>query len=99
MTATIIYLQDRMNGLHCYTPELNERRPETKMRARLAHYGKHYFVDTPIELKGRGITEKAAHWADGCKEQIEGWRCYLVTARAFEKLTAQYPISMKLYLD
>lgn len=99
MTAKIIYLQDRMNGLHCYTPELNERKPETKMRARPSHYGKHYLVDTPMELKGRGITERAAHWVDGCKEQIEGWHSYSVTTKAFEKLKTQYPISMELCLD
>ena len=53
----IIYMEDRINGLHCYTPEMGQRKPEVKMEASLAYYGKHYFVDTPLELKGRGITE------------------------------------------
>ena len=47
----IIYLEDRKNGLHCYTPEMGERKPEVKMEASLSYYGKHYFVDTPLELK------------------------------------------------
>ena len=53
----IIYMEDRINGLHCYTPEMGQRKPEVKMEASLSYYGKHYFVDTPLELKGRGITE------------------------------------------
>lgn len=53
----IIYLEDRINELHCYTPEMGQRKPEVRMEASLSYYGKHYFVDTPLELKGRGITE------------------------------------------
>ena len=83
----IIYMEDRINGLHCYTPEMGQRKPEVKMEASLSYYGKHYFVDTPLELKGRGITE------------IENWRSYRVTKAAFEKLKAQYPISMECCLD
>lgn len=95
----IIYLEDRKNGLHCYTTEMGERKPEVKMEASLSYYGKHYFVDTPLELKGRGITEIEAHWVDGCQKQIENWRTYRVTKAAFEKLKAQYPISMECLLD
>ena len=62
----IIYMEDRINGLHCYTPEMGQRKPEVKMEASLSYYGKHYFVDTPLELKGRGITEIEAHRIDGC---------------------------------
>ena len=86
----IIYMEDRINGLHCYTPEMGQRKPEVKMEASL---------DTPLELKGRGITEIEAHWIDGCQKKIENWRSYRVTKAAFEKLKAQYPISMECCLD
>ena len=95
----IIYMEDRINGLHCSTPEMGQRKPEVKMEASLSYYGKHYFVDTPLELKGRGITEIEAHWIDGCQKKIENWRSYRVTKAAFEKLKAQYPISMECCLD
>lgn len=29
----IIYMEDRINGLHCYTPEMGQRKPEVKMEA------------------------------------------------------------------
>lgn len=51
----IIYMEDRINGLHCYTPEMGQCKPEVKMEASLSYYGKHYFVDTPLELKGRAL--------------------------------------------
>ena len=54
---------------------------------------------TSVELKGRGITEVEAHWVDGCQKKIENWRSYRVTKAAFEKLKAQYPISMECCLD
>ena len=28
----IIYMEDRINGLHCYTPEMGQRKPEVKMK-------------------------------------------------------------------
>lgn len=37
--AKIIYLEDRINGLHCYTPEMGQRKPDVKLEARLSHYG------------------------------------------------------------
>ena len=60
--AKIIYLEDRINGLHCYTPEMGQRKPDVKLEARLSHYGNHYIVDTPLELKGRGITKQEVCW-------------------------------------
>ena len=29
--ANVIYLQDYLPGVHCYTPEMGERKPVTKM--------------------------------------------------------------------
>lgn len=97
--AKIIYFEDKQKGLHAYAPEMGQRKPEVKMEASLAYYGKHYFVDTPLELKGRGITEVEAHWVDGCQKKIENWRSYRVTKATFEKLKSQYPISLECLLD
>ena len=97
--ANVIYLQDYLPGVHCYTPEMGERKPVTKMEARLSHDGRHYFVDTPLELKGRGILENSVTWVDGCRKQLENWRSYRVTLAAFAKLEKQYSISMECLLD
>ncbi len=97
--AKIIYIEDRRNGLHCYTPEMGQRKPDVKMEARLSHYGNHYIVDTPLKLKGRGIAQQEVHWVDGCQKQIENWLSYRVTEAAFAKLQTQYPISMECLLD
>ena len=61
-------------------------------------YGYHRTSTTDQHLD-RGITEIEAHWVDGCQKQIENWRTYRVTKAAFEKLKAQYPISMECLLD
>lgn len=98
--ANVIYLEDYRPGVTVYWPELGDRKPEMNMEASLSYNGTHYFVDTPLELKGRGIMEIVpACWAPGCKKDVEGWRVYRVTKRAFEKLKAQYPIAMEALLD
>ena len=89
-------------GVYVYTPEMNEAEPDgIQMRATLSHYGKHYHIDTPLELHGRGITkdDDPPRWREGTREARENWQCYTVTTRAFEKLKTQYKISMKSYLD
>lgn len=86
-------------GTYCYTPEMGQQKPDCQMEAQHSYYGGHYYIDTPIELKGRGITPVEAHWIDGCKKQIENWKCYRVTKNAFEKLKEQYTISMECCLD
>lgn len=87
-------------GNYCYTPEMGQQKPEgCQMEAGLCYYGKHYWVNTPLELKGRGITENSPNWAKGSKKDLEGWRSYTVTIRAFEKLKEKYSISMECHLD
>lgn len=95
----IAYISDYRPGVKVYHPELGERKPAVKMRASLSWYGTHYFIDTPIELKGRGIVQEDAHWCEGTQEAREGWKTYRVTKKAFEKLKEQYPISMECHLD
>ncbi|MGY3386826.1 DNA repair photolyase [Paenibacillus polymyxa] len=82
---------DRVSkGVHAYTPEMGERKVNTQIEARLSHCGDHYFLNTKLELKGRGIKL--------LESENENNR-YMVTWRAFDKLKETYSIGMKLYLD
>ncbi|MGO4945856.1 hypothetical protein ACTQ50_05555 [Blautia sp. Sow4_E7] len=90
------------SGTYSYYPEMGEQKPDCQMEAILSYYGKHYFVDTPIQLKGRGITlVKQYTEKDFCNagDHRVGWFEYQVTTRAFEKLKEQYSISMERCLD
>lgn len=89
-------------GTYSYCPEMGEQKPDCKMEAQLSYYGKHYFVDSPVELKGRGITlVKRYTEKDFCKpgNYRLGWYEYQVTKLAFEKLKEEYSISMERLLD
>lgn len=89
-------------GVYSYTPEMGQQKPECQMEAQLSYYGKHYFVDTPLKLKGRGITlVKQYEEKDFCApgNHRVGWYGYRVTKNAFEKLKKQYSISMERLLD
>jgi len=90
------------NGLKVYYPEMGERKPAARMEARLGHYGKHYYVDTAEELKGRGIEYRRTYTAADLTKAGQykvGWHSYKVTTRAFEKLKAQYAIAYEMLLD
>lgn len=88
-------------GLYVYCPELGESCPECQMEARFSYFGSHYYIKTPLELKGRGIvfldatSRKNSDESD--KEMVVNR--YRTTERAFEKLKEQYSISMKNLLD
>lgn len=89
-------------GVYSYTPEMGQQKPECQMEAQLSYYGKHYFVDTPLKLKGRGITlVKQYEEKDFCApgNHRVGWYEYRVTKNAFAKLKEQYSISMECLLD
>jgi len=88
--ARIIYLEDRKNGVHCYTPEMGDRKPDIEMVARIGHYGG-YYVTTNRVLKGRGIKQ-----VDTCQNEKYRYKC---TDLAFSKLETQYPIKMECSLD
>lgn len=90
-------------GTYLYTPEMGQQEPEgCQMEASLSHYGKHYFIDTPLELKGRGISfirkYSAKDFTDPNNKKI-GWNEYQVTKLAYEKLKKQYAISYECALD
>lgn len=90
------------SGVYTYTPEMGEGKPACQMEATRACYGKHWFVDTPVEIRGRGITflKKYAE-TDFCdpSDHRVGWNEYQVTKNAFEKLKVQYSISHEVCLD
>lgn len=86
----VIYIEDRKRGVHCYTPEMGDRKPDIEMTARIGHYGG-YFVTTNRELKGRGIKP-----VDTC---LAGKFKYKCTDLAFSKLEEQYPIKIECLLD
>lgn len=89
-------------GTYAYTPEMGQRRPDCQMEVSRSHYGKHVYIDTPLEIKGRGITllKKYAE-KDFVKSNHYkvGWYSYQVTSNAYDKLKEQYTISMHCCLD
>ena len=88
-------------GVYCYTPEMGGQKPDCPMEASRGCYGKHWFIDPPLELKGRGIEFiKKYQEKDFCsKDHRVGWNEYRVTNRAFEKLKEKYSISQECLLD
>ncbi len=89
-------------GLYCYTPELGERKPKCQIEAHRIYFGTHHRIDTPLELKGRGIKEDGVIQAKNPYSNQyykDGWHKYIVTEKAFEKLQEQYTISQEILLD
>jgi hypothetical protein len=86
--------------MHCYYPEMNEKAPtETQIEASLSHYGEHYYIRTPLVLKGRGITHtKTLTPEDFPGGRMAGWHCYRVTTAAMRKIEGQYVVSMAMNL-
>ncbi len=90
-------------GIYCYTPEMGQEKPEKcQIEASLTYYRKHYFLDTPLHLKGRGIVFIKPYTAKELTQSGKyktGWNEYRVTMKTFEKLKEQYAISIKSCLD
>ena len=89
-------------GVYRYTPEMGGQKPDCQMEASRGYYGKHWYIDTPLEIKGRGIEfVKKYQEKDFCKpgNYRVGWNSYRVTNRAFEKLKEKYSISLECLLD
>lgn len=89
-------------GTYVYTPEMGQKKPDCQMEASRAYYGKHFFIDTPIEIKGRGIQFIKKYSEKDFTNKTDhriGWNEYQVTNLAFEKLKEQYTISIKSHLD
>ncbi|OMF35283.1 hypothetical protein BK133_11310 [Paenibacillus sp. FSL H8-0548] len=102
MSKVIEFPADRITkGVHTYFPEMKERKVNAQIEAILSHYGNHYFIDTQLELKGRGISFLKIYVPDDFirPSHKAGWHSYKVTSAAFEKLKEQYSISMERILD
>lgn len=102
MPKVLEFPADRIGkGIHTYYPEMKERKVNAQIEASLSHYGNHYFIDTQLELKGRGITFLKTYAAEDFIRPSHkvGWNSYKVTTAAFEKLKEQYSISMERLLD
>ncbi len=89
-------------GFCGHYPEMGEKPAPHHIRARLCHYGKHYTIDTPLTLKGRGITFKGVNTPEslcrGTDSPICGWNRYRVTVAALEALEKKYRVSHELLL-
>ena len=93
----------KTTGLACYHSEMGETRPaDAVIDASLAHYGKHYFLKTPLTLKGRGVeflgTLKAENLYASAQHKA-GWNEYKVTIRAFEAICDQHKVAVECLLD
>lgn len=88
--------------LTSYHPEMNEAKPaNTQIDAHISHYGHHWFLRTPLVLKGRGIvhtgTETAGTLTPAAQHKV-GWHTYKVTEKAFETLCIQYEVTTECLL-
>lgn len=60
-----------------------------QIEAQLSHNGRHYFLETELELKGRGIAKDSRNCGDNMNH-------YRVTKLAYQKLQEMYAISYNL---
>lgn len=88
--------------MHCYHPEMGETKPaDTQIDASLGHYGMHYYLKTPLSLKGRGIVHMHTLTADELTPAAKhkaGWHEYRVTIAAMRKLEQTYVVAMSCNL-
>ncbi len=83
-----------------YYPEMSEVKPVGQIEASLSHYGKHWFLRTPLALSGRGVslvdTYTEANTVPGSR--CLGWNRYKVTESAFERICEQYEVVSEMML-
>ena len=86
-----------------YYPEMDEAAPaKSDGTASLSHYGKHYFIDTRLELSGRGVRFVKTYQPQDLVPKAQhkvGTHCYQVTLAAFKKLCTQYDFTGEILLD
>jgi hypothetical protein len=91
MTKVLEFPADRIaKGVHSFTPEMGQRKPNCQMQVSIGHYGG-YYIRTKLVLKGRGIKIQDTSEA--------GINRYKVTDNAYEKLKLEYSMSMESNLD
>ena len=88
-------------ALLTYYPEMKETRPQAQIEASLGHYGKHWFLKTPLVLKGRGIvhlgTLNESELTPAAKHKA-GWHSYKVTDTAFDQIKAMHDVATQVLL-
>lgn len=103
MTNIIQFPSDRIaKGTYTYYPEMKEQKPNTQIEANLSYNGKHYFIDTPLQLKGRGVNFIKTYTSNDLTsfgQRKAGWNSYQVTMNAYAKLEKEYSISNEVLLD
>lgn len=81
---------------------MNEKRPEqAQIDAQLSHYGKHWFLRTPLTLKGRGIVHQGVETESSLIPQAQhkaGWNKYKVTEKAFEAICEKHNVATESLL-
>lgn len=85
-----------------YWPEMGEAEPKAQIKASPAHGGKHYFLYTPLDLKGRGVKFVKTFVAKDLSQhdqRMVGWHVYQVTNRAYDAIEERYSISQRCLLD
>ena len=92
-------------SLKTYHPEMGEAKPEAQIEASMSHYGKHYFLYTPLTLKpGRGIEHLGVYKASDlapvpAAQRKVGCNKYMVTCKAFDRICAEHAVSYEMLLD
>ena len=88
--------------LTSYCPEMNETKPEaTQIDAQLSHYGKHWFLRTPLTLKGRGVVHLGVETVESLVPQAQHkaeWNKYKVTEKAFDAICERYNVATESLL-
>ena len=82
--------------LKSYYPEMREPKPAAEIEARMSHDGRHWYLDTPLVLKGRGIKHLGTLTADQLTREGQrkvGWHEYRVSEAAFQRLAERHDIS------
>lgn len=85
-----------------YYPEMNQAKPIAQGEVSLSHYGKHYFIKTPLTLKtNRSVTLinvlTSAQLVPQAQHKV-GWNEYKVTEKAMESLKNKYNFSYEFLL-
>ncbi len=85
-----------------FYPEMGDAKPAADIEASLGHYGRHYYIDTPLKLSGRGITHLNTYISSDLTEHGQrkvGLNHYVVTLAAYAKIKADHSVSREVLLD
>ena len=84
-----------------YMPEMGEKKPEN-VQGNVSLWGDHYYIETPLTLKGIGIKFDTVLEAKNLTPQGQykaGWNVYRASTKAMDKLRNQYDFARESLLD